>query len=558
MPTLIDSLIVALGLDSSKFEKDADRLDSADRKAREAALKRGRELEAGQKRQREGFAQLTKATMAYAAAFLGITSVTGFVQNIISGDASVGRLSRRIGESTEEISAWQGVLRGAGGSAEDAARDLSVLNQAYQDITTTGTSALIPFLQTLSALGGPTLEDLKNPSEALLKLADAFSKMDPAKAAYFGGQMGFSPAMISTLQKGRAATQELLNAQYRLGVTSKEDADRAEELQRALADLITMLGGFARAINAYVIDPLKNAAKWFQTVSQDTSFRAYMSAAKDACLALFNVGKPVFEVLAGLIQGIARLLAGDFSGAWLTARNTVTSVIRDLVAAWDNGARAALKFWRAARGQNPDTGANNGGDGTPQAPGAPQGAGGAERFGHIVKFWTDRGYSLPSARGITAGIYAESRGDPKAFNSAGGGNGAYGIGQWRGARQRELFRRYGNNPTLFQQLEYMAWEMNGGNGESGAAIKGAGSERGALSAYVNGFMRPGAAGAAGDMRRGQSALQRYSGAGKTPVNYSVPIGTVNVYTQATDARGIAGGISRELAIAVPQANLGLA
>jgi hypothetical protein len=550
MPTLIDSLVVALGLDSSKFEDEAARLENAERKAKDAAQRRGRELEAGQRRQTEGFAKLTKATLAYASAFLGINSVTSFVERVITGDAAVGRLSRRIGESTEEISAWQGVLRGAGGSAEDAASDLSLLRNAYEDIRLTGQSQLIPYLNLL----GITLKDLDDPSGALLKVADAFEKMDPTQAAALGRQMGFSPAMISTLQRGRAATEELLNAQYRLGVTTKQSAADAEELQRQQAELVTLLAGWAREINKTLVPALSSLNTWLKEVGQDETFRTSMSAAKAVVDTLFIAVRNGVGLAVSLLRALARLLSGDFSGAWKTAEDAARKAMDGVVATLKRGRDAAVLFWNAIRGTEGGTAPAAGQPQTGNA--APAGAGGSERFGHIVKFWTDRGYAPHVARGIAAGIYAESNGDPKALNRAGGGDGAYGIGQWRGARQRKLFEKY-PNPTLLQQLEYMAWEMNGGNGERGAPIRGAGSEREALSAYVHGFMRPGAEGAAGDMRRGQAALQRYQ-PGKTPINYSTTVGSMNVYTQATDARGIASGISRELATAVPQANLGLA
>jgi len=546
-----------LGLDASQFEDESARLLNAERKAKDSAQRRGRDLEASQKRQREGFTQLTKATMAYAAAFLGINSFTGFVKNVITGDASVGRLSRRIGESTEEISAWQGVLKGAGGTAEDAASDLSLLRNAYEDIRLTGQSQLIPFLNLL----GISLKDLDDPSESLLQVADALSRMDPTQAAAIGRQMGFSPAMISTLQKGRGATQELLNEQYRLGVTAAKSAADAEALERATANLMTMLAGFARVMNTYVVPVLTDFGNLLKEIAQDKTFRAAMEATGRLIETLFIAVKNGIELMGGMLRTLARLLSGDFSGAWESAKNAASKAMDGVVATLKKGREAAVLFWAAIRGD--DAGGTTPPAGLPQsgAPGAsPTGAGGADRFAHIVKFWTDRGYSVSVARGIAAGIYAESRGDPKAFNPAGGGMGAYGIGQWRAGRQRELFKRYGANPTLFQQLEYMAWEMNGGNGEgrAGAAIRGSGSEKAALETYVRKFMRP-APGAeiSGDLSRGQAALQRYSGAGYTPISYSVPIGTVNVYTQATDARGIATGISRELAVAVPQANLGL-
>lgn len=549
--TIIDAFVVALGLDASKFKKEADELETADKKAKDAAVRRGKELEASNKKQRESFTDLTKATLAAGAAFLGIQSVTSWTKRIIDGDAQVGRLSRTLGQSTGEISAWQGVLRGAGGTAEDAAADLGILRKAYEDIRLTGQSSLIPFLNLLSL----SLKDIDDPSSSLLKVADAFSRMDPTQAAAIGQQMGFSPAMVSTLQRGKGAVTELLNEQYRLGVTTEASAKAAEEQQRQQAVLEKRAEDFGRKVLTAVLPALESMQNWLIKISQDKTFTGFLSAAGKACVALGNLAAPVFHIIGGLIQGIARLLSGDFSGAWRTVQGTVKSVVDSIVGFLRNGRDAAVEFWNALRG--------GGASGTARPAGGDPGAGPAQgapsnRFDHIVKFFTDRGYPLHVARGIAAGIWAESKMDPKAFNPAGGGKGAYGVGQWRGQRQRELFRRYGSNPTLFQQLEYMNWELNGGNGEkaAGDALRGAGSDKAALDLYVKRFMRP-APGAeiSGDLRRGQNALA------KTPIvnrQTSLTVGQLTVQTQATDARGIAQSIVPALADTVPQANLGVA
>src|SRR5258708_9134223 len=103
---------------------------------------------------------------------------------------------------------------------------------------------------------------------------------------------------------------------------------------------------------------------------------------------------------------------------------------------------------------------------------------------------------------MPAGAAAESRLTPTAVNPT---SGAFGIGQWLGPRKADLFRRYGRNPTLDQQLEFMLWELTNSEAGAGVSIKGAASPQAALRAYIGQFMRPGR-GAAGDMRRGLAFL----------------------------------------------------
>lgn len=124
--------------------------------------------------------------------------------------------------------------------------------------------------------------------------------------------------------------------------------------------------------------------------------------------------------------------------------------------------------------------------------------------GDVVQFFKGRGYSDAQARGIAAGIAAESNGgDHAAINPD---SGAVGLGQWLGSRKAELLRRYGPNPTRQQQLEFLDWELRGGDA-GGKAVLAATDERSVLDAYIRKFMRP-AAGAetSGDLQRGTAAL----------------------------------------------------
>lgn len=68
-------------------------------------------------------------------------------------------------------------------------------------------------------------------------------------------------------------------------------------------------------------------------------------------------------------------------------------------------------------------------------------------------------------------------------------NGAFGIGQWRGARLDRLRAQYGRAPSFQQQLQFMLQELHGGD-PGGAAVRRQTTAAGVASSYISQFMRP--------------------------------------------------------------------
>lgn len=126
----------------------------------------------------------------------------------------------------------------------------------------------------------------------------------------------------------------------------------------------------------------------------------------------------------------------------------------------------------------------------------------------IVRFFEGKGYPRQVARGIAAGISAESSNDHTIKNDK---SGAHGLGQWLGPRKAELYRRFGRNPSKEQQLEFLHYELQGGD-KGGSAVLGARTETAALQNYITKFMRP-ARGheTTSDIRRGRQALGQTGG-----------------------------------------------
>lgn len=140
----------------------------------------------------------------------------------------------------------------------------------------------------------------------------------------------------------------------------------------------------------------------------------------------------------------------------------------------------------------------------------------------VGSFFASKGLDADHVRGIMSGIFAEGGMDPNVVSGKKRGPkyGAFGIGQWLGSRRDELFKRYGNNPTLAQQLEFLWYELTGGDKTSnGAVLRAGGGAEGVLGAYVNKFMRPGDD-APGDLMRGRNWLAQHPGNTFTQINHN--------------------------------------
>lgn len=124
-------------------------------------------------------------------------------------------------------------------------------------------------------------------------------------------------------------------------------------------------------------------------------------------------------------------------------------------------------------------------------------------FDQIEAYFRGKGYTPAQTKGIAAGIYAESGGNPLASNPT---SGAFGIGQWLGSRKAGLISRYGSNPSVEQQLDYLHWELQGGD-YKGRNVLQQTTATGTLTSYIKDFMRP-AAGheTSSDLARGRDYL----------------------------------------------------
>lgn len=564
--TIIDSFLVEIGLDPKNYEEGRKKIVEDNKRLRDDSTKSAKTLEANAKKSLGGITALRGEVLRLTLAFAGAASITSFAQNMIKSDAATGRLAGNMGMLTGELSAWEGAIQRVGGKAGEADDALRTMSRAWWDFQLTGKTANDADLKGL----GVTPKDLQNPADALLKIAEASEKMGRPEFVARLQRIGFSESTINLLQKGRKEVEGLLDEQRKLAPVTEENARKAAELEASIAKLKTIIEGKARPVIAELVELMVGLADGSEDAEKKMSDfgEILIPIAVLAGLA----GAP-FIALAAAIGAVA-LKWKELKGAWnditekfgsQTAHDWFYSgpMQRDKKtsgAGHSIGGRSQWSIPSASEGAAAQSAAK--GRAAPNMRGMNNrilntGSGGTDP--EIYKVLAAK-YGPEVAAGITAGIKAEGGSLGMAAN------GAFGIGQWRGQRQRELFKRYGRAPTKQQQLEFLMWELEGGD-QGGASVLASKDRHSALSNYIGGygwgFMRPSTktdnSGRIGDMRRGSAALRSLEGRHPSPAGTNVNIGTMNINTRATSADGIARDINASIGrrVTINQVNGGL-
>ena len=310
MATVIDSLVVLLGLDPKDFKKGIDDstkaikpLTDAQKKQTDEETKQAKVRELQVKSAAEGIAKIRNEVLSLAAAYVGASAIKSFIERITESDSRLGFFARNVGMSTRDLSAWQGVAEKTGGSAQGLANDFKSVTSAVERFSLTGQGG--DSFRYWRALG-INLTDVagkaKSMNDVMLEAAEKFQGMDPVKAQSMGAGMGLSEGTVNVLLHGRKALLELLEAQRKQNSVTEEDAQQAQGRVKAWKDLMDTFEGMGRT----VLNTLSPAL----VVLLETMKRfAPVIAVVAGALAVAMTGMTALKFV-GLVRGIGQVATG--------------------------------------------------------------------------------------------------------------------------------------------------------------------------------------------------------------------------------------------------------
>lgn len=261
MATVIDTLFLELGIDSSNFsgeaakaEKQYDRLErsvakvekaekTAAKTTKESAEARRKSVVDTQKADAsmQGLLKTVNASIKSLAAFTGLLLGASGLSKLATDAAKANReldtTAKNLGMARKELSAWQGAAEMAGESANGMSSYMKTLSGDMQSLIMMGDTSVLPYF---NALGVSLLDSsgkARQLDDVMLDLADRFSTMDRTKAYTLAQQMGIDEGTFNTLSRGRAEMQRMLDIQREMYHSSEADIENSRKLTEARAVL---------------------------------------------------------------------------------------------------------------------------------------------------------------------------------------------------------------------------------------------------------------------------------------------------------------------------------
>lgn len=227
--TTIDSLVVKLGLDASEFQKGSKDVGAELDNARKRADRTARDVSASGKRAAEFFGQMEKAAIKFFAVITVGRGLSDFTRTIIQTGAQLDRMAGYLGTSADKLSRWQGAVRQSGGTAEGLMGTMQGLSSALTELRLTGTTGILPYLQSLGVSLADADGKAKPLEQILLDISDAVKTKIPKGDQYnFMKLLGIDDGTANLLLKNRTEIERLLAAQK---AYSDADAKAAREAQ---------------------------------------------------------------------------------------------------------------------------------------------------------------------------------------------------------------------------------------------------------------------------------------------------------------------------------------
>ncbi len=280
MATVIDTLIVRLGLDTSAYKQGAaqasgigkqlasDQTTSADKAAQavaKAAQKTATEQEKAAKKAafeaekaakkvaaeqvraaKVAEAEATKLERQYekvrnqilgvTAAAFGVGAIKDFFSSVVNGQSRLLQTSKDFGMSARELDAWhKTAMQALGGTAEGFDKSVQpILGRIEAFKAGDVSNTVVASLQNLGVRVVDASGKLRPMKDVLLDLSAAFQKMPNRQDQIVWAQrLGFDEGTLNMLRQGRGALASLYDESYRNSAVNEESARQAEETRKA-------------------------------------------------------------------------------------------------------------------------------------------------------------------------------------------------------------------------------------------------------------------------------------------------------------------------------------
>ena len=292
MPTVIDSLLIELGLDASKFngaqKKSVEQLQKFD----QASNKANKNAQQGAKDLEIGLGKIKNSLIAIGTAVVGINGFRDFANQMIFGNAALGRTSALLGMNARDLDAWGKAAEVFGGDAKGVQASIQALEGGLAKFALgRGGEEVVTGLAQLGVTAKDGKVDLIELSNALKRVKDT---MGAQSALTIGSSLGLDQGTLQMLMEGGDAVQVLHDKFYALSGVTDQNIDDAQKLAAAWAESKQAGSALAQTIFSDLAPAMKFAVEGMTSImgALNLSLKAPTAGEKQESIwqKLFGVG----------------------------------------------------------------------------------------------------------------------------------------------------------------------------------------------------------------------------------------------------------------------------
>lgn len=282
---ILETLYILFKYNSSDLKKGSEEAITSIKKVKSSI----EDINYASDKVKNNFSAIGRSISGIVTSYLSVHAILSSLSESLNYDIELGKNSRLLGVNSQELEQWEGVVRHAGGTAQDFDSSLKSL---AENLNTTPAVAI----------------------KYLPKLADIFHSLSRFTAIKLGKSIGLDENFILLLQHGRRELEEYLKHQKELGLVSKENIEITTNYYKSLDDLhnsvITLGNSILSETLPYISKFFNLLVISFEYLSKHSSFiLSFLGSLAAGALAAGVAFIPLFGEIM-LIVGALLLLSG--------------------------------------------------------------------------------------------------------------------------------------------------------------------------------------------------------------------------------------------------------
>lgn len=355
MATIIDSLLVTLGLDTTAYDKKRKQTEQQQGKDKDR-IKSGANDIAG---------ALKTVGMEAAGLLLGFEGLKGAI-NWFAGlnvyNADLGRFAHNTNLSARGVQTWNNAVELAGGSAKDAEGDLRNLSASITSLKATGdVSQLMLLFQRMGVSIYDAQGKTRNLMSIFLDLGDKLKQYNRADAFNLAKSAGLSESTLNFILAQASERRKMLETAEANNKITEREVQQAAELQKQWRSIGQEIKGdgtiILSALTPYLMAAFKWVYKLFNEFKQSPIIQAEISMLSSGMKIFADIVKVAWHGLTELFDILANSRVGKL----------IEKLFKIDASAWKGMAEQADRI------SNNLTHGRTAYDDGPQAPGQPRG-----------------------------------------------------------------------------------------------------------------------------------------------------------------------------------------